>query len=440
VTVRKLPPGPRSALWQTLRYLRDPVGTVLDLLRRYGDPFTFPIPGRPLVVTGQPERIRAIFGADPDTFESMADEVMHAFIGRGSVLAQSGAPHRRARKLMQPPFHGARLSAYGSAMQAATRTHLARAPRGRAFPSEELFRHISLEVIVRTIFGVDGADRVHTVGRAVLEAIRAFGPLLVLFRFLHRDFFGFGPWARWKRQKGRAHALLREQIAVRRASPEPGSDVLSLLVQARDEEGAPMEEQEIVEQLFTMVIAGHETTATALAWAVDELYRDEPLLERLRAELSTTDGDPEKVAKAPLLDAVCQETLRTKPLVPLVSRALRRDFVLDGIVQPAGVAVAACTVAAHRREDVYPAPERFRPERFLDGKATPPLGTFLPFGGGARRCLGATFALYEMKQVLATFVREAGPVRLASPKRARFGARTATIGPRGGVPVVLAAA
>jgi cytochrome P450 len=437
---RRLPPGPKSALWQTLRYLRDPVGTVLDLVRRYGAPFTFPMPGRPLVVTGHPERIRSIFAADPDTFESMATEPAILVLGRGSLMVQSGAPHRRARKLMQPPFHGARLAAYGAAMQATARAHLARVPKGRRVPVEDLFRRISLEVIVRTIFGVEANDRVRAVGRAVLDGIAAFSPPLAMFSFLRRSFFGLGPWARFKRLHGAAHAMLREEIAARRAEAGPGEDILSLLLAARDEEGAPMDEQEIVDQLFTMVLAGHETTATALAWAVDEVYRDPGLVERLRAEIAATGLRPEEVAKAPLLDAVCQETLRLRPLIPLVSRGLARPFVLDGIELPAGAGVAACLVAAHRNPEVYPDPEAFRPERFLSGRAAaPPLGTFFPFGGGARRCLGATFAQYEMKQVLATFVAEAGEVRLASPERARVGARTATIGPRGGVPVVLSA-
>lgn len=364
---RALPPGPKSALWQTLRYLRDPVGTVLDLLRRYGDPFTFPMPGRPLVITAVPERIKSIFAEDPETFESMATDPMVAVLGRGSLLVQSGAPHRRARKLMQPPFHGARLAAYGAAMQATARDHLARAPKGQRVVVEDLFRRISLEVIVRTIFGVAHNERVAAVGRVVLDGIAAFSPPLAMFSFLRRRFFGFGPWARFQRLHGAAHAMLREEIAARRAAATPGEDILSLLLAARDEEGAPMEEQEIVDQLFTMVLAGQETTATALAWAVDELYRDRALLERLRGEVVATGLRPEEVARAPLLDAVCQETLRLRPLIPLVSRGLARPLMLDGIELPAGAGIAACLVAAHLDPDVYPEPEAFRPDRFLGG-------------------------------------------------------------------------
>jgi cytochrome P450 len=183
-----------------------------------------------------------------------------------------------------------------------------------------------------------------------------------------------------------------------------------------------------------MVLAGHETTATSLAFAVDELWRHPALVERLREELKPTGGDAEKLASHKLLDAVCAETLRIRPLLPMVSRRLLRPFELCGRTIPAGVGVAAAVMLTHRREELYPEPDEFRPERFLNGKAFSP-HEYFPWGGGARRCLGAAFAIYEMKIVLGKLLL-AGDVKLRSPTRARFAARAATVGPRGGVKVV----
>jgi cytochrome P450 len=421
-----LPPGPRNAIWQTLRYLREPTAFILAIAKKYGDPLTVPTVVRPLVLTATPEGVRSIFGADPDTFSPFAGETGVPLLGRGSMLLQYGQPHRRARKLMQPPFHGARMRAYGQRMREIAIAHLGRAPSGR-FDIEELFRGISLEVILATVFGV-GAANIEQTGTSVLSMIKSFGPLIASFTFLRNR--GFPPWRRFRRLMAEVHGLLREQIAARKRSG-PGEDICGLLVAARDEEGQAMDDQEIVDQLVTLVMAGHETTATALAWAVDEVWRQSALLERLRDSLSP---DPEQLAANKLLDAVCAETLRLRPLIPIVARNLEKPFELAGYTLPPGIGVGACMTLAHRREDLYPDPDLFRPDRFLDGRTFSPQEYF-PWGGGARRCLGAAFALYEMKIVLGTLIL-GGELQLASPERARPSVRPATLGPKGGVPVV----
>jgi cytochrome P450 len=430
---RALPDGPKSKWVETVRYLFDPVGMIVKLAERYGDPVTVPTLVRPLVITGAPDGIRAIFSADPDIYEPFSVEASVPLLGRGSLLLQSGSPHRRARKLMQPPFHGQRMRAYGGVMRDAARARLGAMPIGKRVRSEDVFRDISLDVIIRTIFGVSDQARVAETKRDVLQFVGAFSPLVATFAFLRREFGGFGPWARFVRLRGRVHQFLRDEIAARRQAP-PGDDVMSMLVAARDESGAPMDEQEIVEQLFTMVIAGHETTATALAWAVDELWREPALLKRAREEARDIDGagDPEKLAASALLEAICNETLRLHPLVPIVGRNCKQPLDLAGAPIPAGVGVGASILLAHRRESVYPEPHAFRPERFI-GRTYSPY-EFLPWGGGARRCLGAAFAFYEMKIVLGTLlatfeIENAGP-------RARTGVRPATIGPKNGVPII----
>jgi cytochrome P450 len=421
-----LPPGPRGVIWQTLRYMLDPTGWIRKMGARYGDLFTVPTVVRPLVLTSSTEGVRTVFGADPDTFSPFAGESGVPLLGRGSMLLQSGQPHRRARRLMQPPFHGARMRAYGQRMGEIAVVHLARAPRG-VFDIEELFRGISLEVIMSTVFGVGAANAKKT-GDRVLSMIRSFGPLIASFTFLRNRIFP--PWRRFRRLMDEVHELLRAQIAARKQDG-PGEDICGLLVAARDEDGRPMDDQEIVEQLVTLVMAGHETTATALAWAVDEVWRQPELLERLRGGLSP---DPDQLATDKLLDAVCAETLRLHPLVPIVARNVERPFEIGGYTVPPGVGVGACLSLSHRREDLYPEADEFRPERFLDGRSFSPQEYF-PFGGGARRCLGAAFALYEMKIVLGKVILS-GELTLASPERARAGVRPATIGPKGGIKVV----
>ncbi|MDC0668331.1 cytochrome P450 [Nannocystis radixulma] len=428
----RLPDGPKSKVLATLRYLRDPVGSIVDLGRRHGDLFTIPNLAGPIVVAAAPSAIRAIFAAEPDTFAPFAADSMAPVLGRGSILIQHGAAHRRARKLMQPPFHGARMRAYGATMRDSSHAHLAARPLGRPFPVEDVFRDISLDVIIRTIFGVATGERIAACRRGVRESIAAFGPLLATFTSLQREFGGWGPWARFRRLLTGVHDLLRQEIAARDPA-RPGDDILSLLVAARDESGAAMDEQEIVEQLFTMVIAGHETTATALAWAIDEMLRQPELLGQLREELRPIGVDPDRLAQSPLLDAVCAETLRLHPLIPLVTRKLLRPFEVGGHALPEGVGLGACLLLAHLREERYPQATAFRPQRFLAGKQPSP-HEYLPFGGGARRCLGAAFALHEMKIVLATVLLEFELELTTAP--ARTSVRAATIGPRGGVPVV----
>jgi cytochrome P450 len=416
-----LPPGPRGALWTTFRYLKNPEGTLFAMGKKYGDVFTVPTLVRPLVVAASPETVRSIFAADPDTFSPFAGEMGVPLLGRGSVLLQAGAKHRRARKLMQPPFHGARMRTYAQRMGEIAAQRLAAAPKGQ-FDCEELFRGISLQVILSTVFGVEEP----TLGERVLEFIKAFSPLVASFAFLRGRWFPH--WRRFLRLQSDVQGMLRTLIDERKRAP--GTDIASLLVAARDEEGQPLDDQEIVEQLVTLVIAGHETTATALAWAVDEVFRQPALVERLRDSL---DGNPEQLASNKLLDAVCAETLRIHPLVPIVGRNLERPFELAGYTIPAGVGVGACPTLAHRREDLYPDAGTFKPERFLDGRNFSP-HEYLPFGGGARRCVGAAFAFYEMKIVFGTLLLQ-GDLRLVSPVRAATGVRPATVGPRGGVKV-----
>lgn len=429
-----LPPGPRSSLGFMVRYLRDPIGCMLPLAREYGDPVLFP--GSPAVVfTGDPAGIKAIYSADPDTFEPLNQD-LGVFVGARSLILLGGAEHRRARKLMTPPFHGARMRAYGEQIVRLTEQRTAAWRPGQRVSMLDALQHVSLDVILQAIFGVTDPERMASLSRLLLVITNGISPLIALVPSLRREFGGVGPYASFMRRRRRLHQQLDALIAERRAAG-PREDILSLLLSARDEDGQPMPDDEVRDQLVLLVLAGHETTAIAIAWSLYALHRPEnaAVLERLRAELEGADPAPEVLEKLPYLEATCQETLRRYPIAPAPSpRRLLRPFELMGYTLPAGMGVCAAIALAHFREEVYPEPMRFRPERFLERQFSP--FEFLPFGGGSRRCLGAAMASYEMKLVLGTLLRRY-KLRLDSLRPDTGAVRAANAGPARGVKMIV---
>jgi cytochrome P450 len=433
-----LPPGPRVAGVQALRYMNDTYGYLSECARRYGDPFTVPTLGGPLVYTADPEAVRQIFSADPDRFDVWTPEVLAPVVGDTSLLLVSGARHRRDRKLLMPPFHGARMRAYGRVMAEAASRVAARWRTGERVVALDAMQEISLEVILRAVFGVRDPARVECYRRVIAAINQTAHPAFLFFRFLRREFGGRGPWAKFLRDRARLDALIFEEIAQRRApgtETEARDDVLSLMMAARHDDGSAMSDAELRDELLTLVLAGHETTAVTLAWALYWLHRDNDARARLLDEVDALGRDPEPDALAglPFLDAVCNETLRLNPVVAEVVRLLREPFELRGYTLPAGAALAASISLVHEREEVFPDPRSFRPARFLGRKYSP--FEFIPFGGGARRCLGAAFAGYEIRVVLATLLRD-NVLRLASNTPVRPHRRGVTMGPEGGVPLV----
>jgi cytochrome P450 len=285
---------------------------------------------------------------------------------------------------------------------------------------------ITLEVIMRTVFGVSETARLERLGgalRDVLEWASDLRRLMMLAALGPKRLERLGAF---RRVRDRADQLLFEEIRQRRDAPDLAEreDVLSMLLQARYEDGQPMSDKELRDELMTLLVAGHETTATALAWAIERLVRHPDKLDRLAS------GDED------YLDAVVKETLRLRPVLPIVARRLTEPMEIGGRELPAGVSVTPCIYLMHRREDVYPEPRRFRPERFLEQ----PAGTYtwIPFGGGVRRCLGASFAMFEMKVVLETI---AARLRLApaNPRPERISRRIITLTPARGAEVIAAA-
>ncbi|MEZ4300918.1 MAG: cytochrome P450 [Polyangiaceae bacterium] len=434
---RGLPPGPRRVgPVAFVRSLPDPTDLMLQMRDRYGDTYTMPTPLGPVVVTGDPEGVRALFTADPDTFLPYRPDVSAPMLGETSLALVSGARHRRDRKLLTPPFHGARMRAYGEIMADSARRAAASWEQGRPFKMLETTQEISMEVILEAVFGLRlRTPQGEAVRKAVSRFVGAIRPQFIFFQWMRRDLLGLSAWARFKRAREELDSLLFSMMAERRAQGEEREDILSLMMSARYEDGGQMSDMELRDQLMTLLFAGHEATAIGMAWAFYWLHRQPEELGRLLADLDGLGADAgvEAIAALPSLDAVCQEALRIHPVTPEILRVLARPFRLLDWTLPAGTAVMASAILVHRREDLYPEATLFRPSRFLSRKPAP--FEHIPFGGGARRCIGAAFGLHEMKVVLGTILRS-HKLRLASSKQVKPQRRGFTMGPKGGVPMI----
>jgi cytochrome P450 len=358
----------------------------------------------PTVVLADPEAVREVYTGSPDLLRSgEANERLQAGLGRRGLIVLDGADHLRERKLMLPPFHGTRIQRYGELIAEVAERRMAEWEPGRPFPVAKTMRGIALEVILRAVLGLgDDAARMRRAERAFTRFLDALGPpyrLFTLFLVAPGGLF-MRSWERVSPLMRRLDAVIYDEIERGRADPHIAErdDVLSMLLQTRDEAGQPMPDEHLRDELVTILAAGHETTATALAWALERLVREPRVLDRLMDEVrSEPDGRDD------YLDAVVKETLRLRTIVPFSIRRVVEPTTIAGLDLPAGVNVAPSIHLVHRNPRVYAEPEAFRPERFLDD----PAGTYtwIPFGGGTRRCLGAAFAGFEMKTVLHTLLR-----------------------------------
>ena len=397
-----LPPGPdESPLRQTLSYVREPIPFLERNRRRYGDRFTIRFARFPTtVILSDPGDIREVLAADPELLRSgEANRALSATLGSKSLLVLDGAEHLRERRLLLPPVHGERMRAYHGLIEDATRRSLARWPQGEPFAAAPRMRAITLEVILRAVFGVREPERVERFGRALtrlLDTVTTELRLLALMLLEPGSRF-VELWSRHAPTMRSVNRLIAEQIELGRErlrTEGPGDDILSLLLEARDEEGRPLDDSHLRDELVTLVSAGHETTAASLAWALERLVRTPGAIDRLAGDGEDADA---------FADSVVAEILRLRPVLPFVIRQLAADATVAGMELAGGVRVAPCSYLVQRRADLYPEPERFVPERFMDGAPSGP--GWIPFGGGTRRCIGASFASYEMRIVLRTLAR-----------------------------------
>lgn len=423
--------GPSSKLLVTYQIMQDHYKFYEQLYERYEDPVWVPTMHGQALLTHDPELARQIFAhSHPEDYLPFAVSQMRPVLGDGSLLLMGGEAHKHERKLLMPPFHGERMRAYGESMRLAASRQLGRIQAGEEFVAQEVTTATSLEVIVRTVFGVVEEAKVIEMMAALEALVEALHPTVLFFKVLQRDVLGLGPWPKFLKAREVVDALIFEQIKARRASDERGEDILSMMVEARYEDGQPMSDQALRDELVTLLIAGHETTGVALAWALYHLHRDPERLARLRLELEEAkDLELAQLARLPYLSAVCQETLRLFPIVPDVLRVLKAPMKLGEHEVEAGQLVGVAICSVHHDAELYPEPMAFRPERFLERKYKP--WEYMPFGGGHRRCIGAAFASFELAIVLATWLNMASFELLdeeVRPKR-----RNVTLGPETGV-------
>jgi cytochrome P450 len=399
-----LPGGPRvPPLALTLVWTLAPTWVLDRCARRYGDTFTltFGPSGRKLVMVSDPAAIKAVFTAPPELAPSAAGASPIApVMGPSSVITLIGPEHMRQRKLLLPPFHGERMREYEEVIVQATRRSMAGWPLGEPMKLSRRTRAITLEVILRAVFGVE-AERMGALREAIGGLLTPGQTPALLLAALRRPVE-----ARPTGAIGRALENLDEviyaELARRRTQKDLAerADILSLLMLARDEDGQAMTDQELRDELVTLLLAGHETTATAVAWAVERLVRHPDKLARLVAEIDEDAGDE-------YMQAVISETLRVRPVVPMVVRVLQAPLDVGRHKLPAGTRIVPSIYLTNRNPKVYEAPKEFRPERFLD--KPPETFSWIPFGGGIRRCIGASFATLEMKLILQTMLKELAP-------------------------------
>jgi cytochrome P450 family 135 len=429
-----LPPGPRMPhAMQTLGWLSRPFQYIERARAKLGDTFTIHIARDAFVVLSDPADVKQVFTGDPAIYHAgAANIILLPFLGHKSVLLLDGAQHLSQRRLLLPPFHGEKMRRHVDLMTEIAEREVASWPRGVPFAVHPHMQELTLEVIMRIVFGVDEGDprlgELRTRLRSFLEASASPREL--------RKLLFHGP-EKADRRRIYAHILdpVDEIIAAviadhrKREDLEERDDVLSMLLLARHEDGTPMDGTELRGELVPLLVAGHKTTATALAWALERLTRHPAALERLTEEVRAGEGDE-------YLDGVIKETLRLRPVIPFVGRKLSEPQTIGGFDIPAGARVAPSIHLMHRREDVYPDAAAFKPERWLGVRANP--YTYLPFGGGVRRCLGASFAETEMRAVLGAIVAN---VRLtpARPENEKVGRRVITLVPARGGEIIASA-
>ena len=416
-----LPPGPREpAAAQTLEWVLRPTALLRRCAARHGDAFTLRLSfdDAPTVLVSSPAAVRDVWAASPEVLRrGQSPGPLRRVAGPHSILLADGAEHLRIRRLMLPPFHGDRLAARASDVAQLCRDAVARWPRGRPVALLGELRRLTLDVMLQATFGRRDPRLAALVGDAL--AVARSAPRMATM--------ALGPvgWRGFERRIAAVDGALRAAIARRRAAPGPGDDLLGMLLGARDTAGVPLGDDEVRDHLVTLLAAGHDTTAAAAAWAIERLARSPGWATALR-----DGGDAE-------LDAVARETLRVRPVLTVAPRKLAAPLEVGGRELPAGVHVAPCIYLLHRRADLYRDPAAWRPERWLGGLGpVPDAGAWIPFGGGVRRCVGAAFALVELRELLRA-VTAAVDLEPADGHGERMRRRGVTLHPATGARVVL---
>ncbi|MBW4559795.1 MAG: cytochrome P450 [Mojavia pulchra JT2-VF2] len=399
---------------QKLQWVADPIGYMESAAQQYPDIFTAKIIGfgDTLVFVNDPQGIQEVLTNDRKKYAALGEKnkLLQPIVGDYSILMLDGDRHRRRRQLVMPSFHGDRMRVYGKQICNLTEKVFSQIPTNQPFAARNVTQEISLQVILQTVFGVYEGERFQKLKKQLglmADLFRSpFTSSFLYFTFLQKDLGPWSPWGKFVRDRAQIDKLLYAEIAERRDKPDPNRvDILSLLLSSRDEAGEPMTDQELHDELITLLLAGYETTASAMAWGLYLIHQKPEVLAKLLQELDTLGDspDPMSIFRLPYLTAVCNETLRTRPVTMLTfPRVVQKPVELLGHRLEPGTAVIGCMYLLHQREDLYPQPKQFKPERFLERQFSP--YEFMPFGGGVRRCIGEALAVFEMKLVLATLV------------------------------------
>lgn len=436
--------GPKTpGLLQKLQWSLNPVGYLDAAATRFPDIFEARITpvGTTQVLVSQPAMIQKLLADDlQGAFAAPVVSMVRPVLGDQSLFLQDGDRHRRQRKLLMPPFHGERMIAYGHLICRLADQVMQHLPVGEPFSARTAMEDISLEVILEAVFGLSASPRAQQLKQLLIFYSGVFqSPLfnvLLLFPVLQKNMGIWTPWQHFLRKRQQLDDLLYAEIRDRAQNPN-GTDILSLLLATRDEDGQPMSAGEIRDQLLTLLFTGHETTATALAWAMYWIHADPEIHTKLLAEIDglADNPDPMDLFRLPYLTAVCQETLRIYPVVPISGpRIVKQPMELMGYQIQSGSALHCCIYLTHHRPELYPQSHQFKPERFLEQQFSP--HEFLPFGGGNRRCIGAALAMFEMKLVLATILSRY-QLTLTAAKPVKPVRSSITLVPSGGVQMTL---
>lgn len=401
----------------------------------------------PVIITSHPEAIQYILSRDRKTFSAPGEfnRILAPIIGDASVIMLSGEQHKERRQLVTPAFHSDRLDLYGQLICELTQAVADTLRPGEAFCARNLTQKVSLQIIFKVVFGLTDSPRSKEIMAVLMQTVDSFGSpvsaLLLFFNKLQKDFGPWSPWGKFIRLRAQLDELIYAEIRDRQAHLDPNrTDILSMLMAARTESGEALNEHELRDELMALLMAGHETTATAIAWAMYWIHKEPDVKSKLLAELDQLSADqgtaatPTQIAQLPYLGAVCQETLRRSPVAMFTfPRVAQEPVTLMGHSFTPGTTFLGCIFLIHQREELYPEPKAFRPERFLERKFSP--YEFIPFGNGARRCVGAALAQYELKLAIATLISHY-QFRLADSRPELPRRRGVTLAPGRGVPMV----
>ncbi|WP_138503956.1 cytochrome P450 [Nostoc sp. PA-18-2419] len=434
------------SLLQKLQWVSDPIGYMENAAQQYPDIFTARIIGfgDTVVFVNHPQAIQEILTNDRKKFTAVGElnEILQPLLGSYSVLMLEGDRHKRQRKLVAPSFHGERMQAYGQLISNASEKIFSQLPLNKPFFARDLTKEISLQAILQAIFGFHEGEKIQKLRQLLPSFLQLFeSPVnssLFLFSFLQQDLGAWSPWGKFLRVREKIDQFLYTEIAQCKQQHDPERiDILSLLISCRDEAGQAMTDQELRDQLITLILAGYDTTATAMAWGLYWIHKKPLVREKLLQELDSLgdSSDPISISRLPYLTAICNETLRIYPVTMFsFPRVVQEPLELLGHPLEAGTIMLPSIYLTHHREDLYPQPKQFKPERFIERQFSP--YEFLPFGGGVRRCMGEALALFEIKLALATVVSHYDLAlveqRLEQPQRRGF-----NLAPGSGVKMVI---